>query len=40
VSRQTISTITNKAVEGMTEWRQNRTLDSVYAVILLMIHVK
>jgi putative transposase len=40
VSRQTISTITDKVIEGMTEW-QNRPLDPVYPVIFLdAIHVK
>ena len=40
VSRQTISTITDKVVEGMTEW-QNRPLDAVYPVIFIdAIHVK
>jgi len=40
VSRQTISTITDKVVEGMTEW-QNRPLDVVYPVIFIdAIHVK
>jgi putative transposase len=40
VSRQTISTITDKVVEGMVEW-QNRPLDVVYPVIFLdAIHVK
>src|SRR3954463_4971838 len=40
VSKQTISTITDKIVEGMTEW-QNRPLDPVYPVIFLdAIHVK
>ena len=40
VSRQTISTITDKVVEGMAEW-QNRPLDSVYPVIFIdAIHVK
>lgn len=40
VSRQTISTITDKVVEGMVEW-QNRPLDSVYPVIFVdAIHVK
>jgi transposase-like protein len=34
VSRQTISTITDKVVEGMAEW-QNRPLDSVYPVIFI-----
>jgi transposase-like protein len=40
VSRQTISTITDKVMEGMAEW-QNRPLDPVYAVVFLdAIHVK
>ena len=40
VSRQTISTITDKVVEGMAEW-QNRPLDAVYPVIFIdAIHVK
>jgi transposase-like protein len=40
VSRQTISTITDKVIEGMTEW-QNRPLDCVYPVIFIdAIHVK
>ena len=40
VSRQTISTITDKVIEGMAEW-QNRPLDPVYPVIFLdAIHVK
>jgi putative transposase len=40
ISRQTISTITDKVVEGMAEW-QNRPLDPVYPVIFLdAIHVK
>jgi transposase-like protein len=40
VSRQTISTITDKVVEGMTEW-QNRPLDPVYPVVFIdAIHVK
>jgi putative transposase len=40
VSRQTISTITDKVVEGMTEW-QNRPLDCVYPVVFIdAIHVK
>jgi transposase-like protein len=34
VSKQTISTITDSVVAGMTEW-QNRPLDSVYPVILI-----
>jgi transposase-like protein len=34
VSRQTISTITDKVMEGMTEW-QNRPLDRVYPVIFI-----
>jgi putative transposase len=40
VSRQTISTITDKVVDGMTEW-QNRPLDPVYPVVFLdAVHVK
>ncbi|MFD9622045.1 IS256 family transposase [Streptomyces virginiae] len=40
VSRQTISTITDKVLEGMAEW-QNRPLDSVYPVVFIdAIHVK
>jgi transposase-like protein len=40
VSRQTISTITDKVMDGMAEW-QNRPLDPVYPVIFLdAIHVK
>lgn len=40
VSRQTISTITDKVIEGMTEW-QNRPLDCVYPVIFIdAVHVK
>jgi putative transposase len=40
VSRQTISTITDKVIEGMTEW-QNRPLDAVYPVVFIdAIHVK
>jgi putative transposase len=40
VSRQTISTITDKVAEGMTEW-QNRPVDPVYPVIFIdAIHVK
>ncbi|MFH8817958.1 IS256 family transposase, partial [Streptomyces sp. NPDC017849] len=40
VSRQTISTITDKVLEGMAEW-QNRPLDAVYPVIFVdAIHVK
>jgi putative transposase len=34
VSKQTISTITDKVIDGMAEW-QNRPLDSVYPVIFL-----
>ena len=34
VSRQTISTITDKVVEGTAEW-QNRPLDPVYPVIFI-----
>ncbi len=40
VSKTTISTITDKVVEGMAEW-QNRPLDPVYPVIFVdCIHVK
>jgi transposase-like protein len=40
VSRQTISTITDRVMEGMAEW-QNRPLDAVYPVVFLdAIHVK
>lgn len=40
VSKQTISTITDKVIDGMAEW-QNRPLDSVYPVLFLdAIHVK
>jgi putative transposase len=40
VSKQTISTITDKVVEGMGEW-QDRPLDAIYPVIFLdAIHVK
>jgi len=40
VSRQTISTITDKVVEGMVE-QQNRPLDAVYPVIFIdAVHVK
>ncbi|MET8146704.1 IS256 family transposase [Sphaerisporangium sp. NPDC005288] len=40
VSRQTISTITDKVIEGMSEW-QNRPLDPVYPVVFIdAIHVK
>lgn len=40
VSRQRISTITDKVLEGMAEW-QNRPLDPVYPVIFIdAIHVK
>lgn len=34
VSKQTISTITDKVMDGMTEW-QNRPLDRVYPVVFL-----
>jgi putative transposase len=34
VSRQTISTITDKVIEGMAQW-QNRPLDPVYPVIFI-----
>jgi transposase-like protein len=40
VSKQTISTITDKVLDGMVEW-QNRPLDPVYPVIFIdAIHVK
>ncbi|OLM20080.1 Mobile element protein [Pseudonocardia sp. Ae707_Ps1] len=40
MSRQTISTITDKVIEAMVEW-QNRPLDPVYPVIFIdAIHVK
>jgi putative transposase len=40
VSRQTISTITDKVLDGLTEW-QNRPLDPVYPVLFIdCIHVK
>jgi putative transposase len=40
VSRQTISTITDKVCEGMAEW-QNRPLDPAYPVVFIdAIHVK
>jgi putative transposase len=40
VSKQTISTITDKVLDGMPEW-QNRPLDSVYPVVFLdAVHVK
>jgi transposase-like protein len=40
VSRQTISTITDRVVDGMAEW-QNRPLDPIYPVIFLdAVHVK
>ncbi|MDX2565430.1 transposase, partial [Streptomyces sp. TX20-6-3] len=40
VSRQTISTITDKVLEGMAEW-QNRPLDPVYPVVFIdAIHMK
>ncbi len=40
VSRQTISTITDKVLEGMAEW-QSRPLDAVYTVVFIdAIHVK
>ncbi|GAA0907349.1 hypothetical protein GCM10009574_100240 [Streptomyces asiaticus] len=40
VSRQTISTITDKVLDGMAEW-QSRPLDAVYPVIFIdAIHVK
>jgi transposase-like protein len=40
VSKQTISTIIDKVIDGMAEW-QNRPLEAVYPVIFLdAIHVK
>jgi transposase-like protein len=40
VSRQTISTITDKVLEGMAEW-QSRPLDAVYPVVFIdAVHVK
>ncbi|CAG7555596.1 unnamed protein product, partial [Fusarium equiseti] len=40
VSKQTISTITERVMEGMAEW-QNRPLDPVYPVLFIdCIHVK
>jgi transposase-like protein len=40
VSKSTISTITDKVIEGMNEW-QNRPLDSVYPMIFIdCVHVK
>jgi transposase-like protein len=40
VSKQTISTITDKVLEGMAEW-QNRPLDAIYPVIFIdAVHVK
>ena len=40
VSKQTISTITDRVMDGMAEW-QNRPLDAVYPVIFIdCIHVK
>jgi transposase-like protein len=40
VSRQTISTITDKVLEGMAEW-QSRPLDAVHPVVFIdAIHVK
>jgi transposase-like protein len=40
VLRQTISTITDKVLDGMAEW-QNRPLDVVYPVVFIdAIHVK
>ncbi len=40
VSKQTISTITDKVIEGMAEW-QNRPLDPVYPVLFIdCVHVK
>jgi transposase-like protein len=34
VSKQTISTITDRVIEGMSEW-QNRPLDAVYPVVFI-----
>lgn len=40
VSRRTISTVTDKVLEGMAEW-QNRPLDAVYPVVFIdALHVK
>ena len=40
VSKQTISTITDKVIDGMAEW-QNRPLDAVYPVVFIdCVHVK
>jgi transposase-like protein len=40
VSKQTISTIADKALDGMAEW-QNRPLDPIYPVLLIdAVHVK
>ena len=40
VSRQTISTMTDKVLEGMAEW-QSRPLDAVYPVVFIdAVHVK
>jgi transposase-like protein len=40
VSRETISNITDRVLDGMAEW-QGRPLDAVYAVLFLdAIHVK
>jgi putative transposase len=40
VSRQTISTITDRVLEGLAEW-QNRPLDAVYPVLFIdVINVK
>jgi putative transposase len=40
VSKQTISTITDKVMDGMAEW-QNRPLDAVYPVVFIdCVHVK
>ncbi|SCD37950.1 Transposase, Mutator family [Streptomyces sp. di188] len=40
VSRQTISTITDKVMDGMAEW-QNRPLDAVCPVVFIdCVHVK
>jgi putative transposase len=42
VSKQTISTITDKVIEGMSEW-QNRPFDPIYPVVFIdrvHVHVK
>jgi putative transposase len=39
VSKQTITAITDRVMEGLAEW-QSRPFDSVYAVIFIDINVK